>query len=211
MAQTNINIRIDEGLKREFDAVCNDLGLTMTAAFNVFAKTVARRKAIPFEITALDQINKATSTKTIGCLDNNIRKNLVESALEWERRYSNAPSITGALAEYDVAILCGLTENEYSDAMKWSTVVQEGFDFEFKHKRYQVKGNRPSGKPGSKVTLVAKANNDKWDYLVWILYNKEYEPQEAWLWDRDAYKKKFAEKTRLSPEDMRKGKRLFPR
>ena len=52
MAQTNINIRIDENLKRDFDAVCNDLGLTMTAAFNVFAKTVARRKAIPFEITA---------------------------------------------------------------------------------------------------------------------------------------------------------------
>jgi DNA-damage-inducible protein J len=54
MAQTNINIRIDEGLKREFDTVCNDLGLTMTAAFNVFAKTVARRKAIPFEITAAE-------------------------------------------------------------------------------------------------------------------------------------------------------------
>ena len=52
MAQTNINIRIDEDLKRDFDAVCNDLGLTMTAAINVFAKTVTRRKAIPFEITA---------------------------------------------------------------------------------------------------------------------------------------------------------------
>ena len=52
MAQTNINIRIDEDLKRDFDAVCNDLGLTMTAAINVFATTVTRRKAIPFEITA---------------------------------------------------------------------------------------------------------------------------------------------------------------
>jgi DNA-damage-inducible protein J len=51
MAQTNINIRIDEALKREFDAVCNDLGLTMTTAVNVFAKTVIRRRAIPFEIT----------------------------------------------------------------------------------------------------------------------------------------------------------------
>jgi DNA-damage-inducible protein J len=52
MAQTNINIRIDETLKRDFDAVCNDLGLTMSAAVNVFAKTVTRRKAIPFEISA---------------------------------------------------------------------------------------------------------------------------------------------------------------
>ena len=50
MAQTNINIRIDQDLKNDFEAVCSDLGLTMTAAFNVFAKTVTRRKAIPFEV-----------------------------------------------------------------------------------------------------------------------------------------------------------------
>ena len=30
MAQTNINIRMDEDLKREFDNLCNDLDLTMT-------------------------------------------------------------------------------------------------------------------------------------------------------------------------------------
>ena len=51
MAQTNINIRMDEDLKRDFDALCNDLGLTMTAAFTVFAKTVVRRQRIPFEIS----------------------------------------------------------------------------------------------------------------------------------------------------------------
>ena len=51
MAQTNVNIRIDADLKREFDSLCNDLGLTMTAAFNVFARTVVRRRKIPFEIS----------------------------------------------------------------------------------------------------------------------------------------------------------------
>jgi len=51
MAQTNINIRMDENLKREFDNLCGDLGLTMTAAFNVFAKTMVRQQRIPFEIT----------------------------------------------------------------------------------------------------------------------------------------------------------------
>ena len=51
MAQTNVNIRIDEGLKREFDELCQDLGLTMTAAFTVFAKTAVRRQRIPFEIS----------------------------------------------------------------------------------------------------------------------------------------------------------------
>ena len=51
MAQTNVNIRMDEDLKREFDKICNDLGLTMTAAFTVFAKTVVRQQRIPFEIS----------------------------------------------------------------------------------------------------------------------------------------------------------------
>ena len=50
MAQTSINIRIDEDLKREFDEFCNDMGFTMTTAFTVFAKTVVRRQRIPFEI-----------------------------------------------------------------------------------------------------------------------------------------------------------------
>jgi len=50
MAQTNLNIRIDDGLKQEFDNLCQDLGLTMTTAFTVFAKTAVRRQGIPFEI-----------------------------------------------------------------------------------------------------------------------------------------------------------------
>jgi DNA-damage-inducible protein J len=50
MAQTNVNIRMDADLKREFDSLCNDLGLTMTTAFTIFAKTVVRRQGIPFEI-----------------------------------------------------------------------------------------------------------------------------------------------------------------
>ena len=50
MAQTNINIRMDENLKQDFDELCQDLGLTMTTAFTVFAKTVVRRQRIPFEI-----------------------------------------------------------------------------------------------------------------------------------------------------------------
>jgi DNA-damage-inducible protein J len=60
MAQTNINIRMDENLKRDFDSLCNDLGLTMTAAFNVFAKTVVRQQRIPFEIS-MDVPNAGTT------------------------------------------------------------------------------------------------------------------------------------------------------
>ena len=53
MAQTNVNIRMDENLKQEFDWLCTELGLNMTTAFNLFARTVVRQHKIPFEI-ALD-------------------------------------------------------------------------------------------------------------------------------------------------------------
>jgi len=52
MAQTNVNIRMDDAVKRRFDGVCNELGLSMSTAFNIFAKTVVRQNRIPFELSA---------------------------------------------------------------------------------------------------------------------------------------------------------------
>ena len=52
MAQTNINIRMDSQLKNQFEAFCSSAGLTMSVAFNVFAKTTVRQQKIPFEIAA---------------------------------------------------------------------------------------------------------------------------------------------------------------
>ena len=52
MAQTNVNIRMDEELKKQFDSFCSDIGMSMTTAFCVFAKKAVRERRIPFEITA---------------------------------------------------------------------------------------------------------------------------------------------------------------
>jgi addiction module RelB/DinJ family antitoxin len=52
MPQINVNIRMDESLKRDFEIVCGEMGLTMTTAFTVFAKAVSSRKEIPFKIAA---------------------------------------------------------------------------------------------------------------------------------------------------------------
>ena len=54
MAQTNVNIRMDEQLKKDFDKFCEDIGMTMTTAICVFAKKAVREQKIPFEITAED-------------------------------------------------------------------------------------------------------------------------------------------------------------
>ena len=51
MAQTNINIRMEENLKKEFDKFCSAVGMTMTTAFCIFAKKVVMEQKIPFEIS----------------------------------------------------------------------------------------------------------------------------------------------------------------
>ena len=51
MAQTNVNIRMDESTKKAFDTFCSEIGLSVSSVFNMFAKTVVREQRIPFEIT----------------------------------------------------------------------------------------------------------------------------------------------------------------
>lgn len=51
MAQTMVNIRMDEDLKRSMESTCQELGLSMTAAFTIFAKKMSREKRIPFEVS----------------------------------------------------------------------------------------------------------------------------------------------------------------
>ena len=138
-----------------------------------------------------------------------LRNKLVDIALQWQESFGVAPSITSAISEYDAALLVGMTESEYSEYMKDKTAVNKGSDFVFNNQRYQVKANRPSGKPGSEVTKVVKAANYLWDKLIWILYDKQYIMQEAWEWDVDKYKLDFDQKSRISPNDYRKGKCLY--
>ena len=52
MAQATFSVRMDEGLKRQFDALCAEFGMNATTAFNVFAKAGVRERRIPFEIQA---------------------------------------------------------------------------------------------------------------------------------------------------------------
>jgi len=51
MAQTLVNIHIDEGLKKDLENVCQELGMNMTTAFTIFAKKMTREKRIPFDVS----------------------------------------------------------------------------------------------------------------------------------------------------------------
>lgn len=69
MSQTNVNIRMEETLKQQFDHLCNELGLNMSTAINIFAKAMVRQQRIPFEVSlnvpnaetlaAIDDVNHA--------------------------------------------------------------------------------------------------------------------------------------------------------
>ena len=51
MAQTTVSVPMDDALKRDFDEVCNELGLSMTTAITMLAKKMTREKRLPFEVS----------------------------------------------------------------------------------------------------------------------------------------------------------------
>lgn len=52
MAQATFSVRMDEGLKAQFDSLCQEFGMNTSTAINVFARAVVRQRRIPFEISA---------------------------------------------------------------------------------------------------------------------------------------------------------------
>ncbi len=53
MAQTvRVNFKLDAEVKKAMEKVCKEMGLSMSAAFTIFAKKVGREHRIPFEISA---------------------------------------------------------------------------------------------------------------------------------------------------------------
>jgi DNA-damage-inducible protein J len=56
---TNLNIRIDEKLKRDAEAIFSELGLNMSTALNLFLRYSVRYGGIPFELR-IDKPNKTT-------------------------------------------------------------------------------------------------------------------------------------------------------
>ena len=51
MAQALVTFRMKPELKKAMEETCESMGLTMTAAFTIFAKKLVKEQRIPFEIT----------------------------------------------------------------------------------------------------------------------------------------------------------------
>ncbi len=54
-----MTVRVDNNIKKQFDTLCEQFGMSVNAAVNVFINAVVRTRSIPFEISAKeDQTGK---------------------------------------------------------------------------------------------------------------------------------------------------------
>ena len=77
MSTTAISIRLDSDIKKQFDKLCKEFGISTNAAFNLFARAVVREKAIPFSIS----IGSESEKRSIAA-QNALSKSQAQSALE---------------------------------------------------------------------------------------------------------------------------------
>lgn len=47
-----ISVRIEDDVKKKAEEACADLGLSLSAAINIYLKKLGREKRIPFEVSA---------------------------------------------------------------------------------------------------------------------------------------------------------------
>lgn len=79
MAQATFSIRMDEKLKKQFDDLCENFGMSATTAFNVFAKAVVRERKIPFEISAAEpEITREQALEALAILRKQAKDNGIQ-------------------------------------------------------------------------------------------------------------------------------------
>ena len=77
MGQVALTVRMDTEVKKRFDELCKDFGMSANTAFNVFAKAVIRQERIPFE---LESENQALLTRAHAAMER-MRQSAVANGL----------------------------------------------------------------------------------------------------------------------------------
>ena len=79
MAQATFSVCMEEDLKRQFDALCEEFGMNTTTAFNIFARAVVRERRIPFEIFApQEKLTRSDGIRAFRDLRSEAKKNGVQ-------------------------------------------------------------------------------------------------------------------------------------
>ena len=66
MGQIAFTVRMDTEVKKRFDELCKDFGMSANTAFNVFARAVIRQERIPFD---LESDNQAVLTRAAQAME----------------------------------------------------------------------------------------------------------------------------------------------
>ena len=94
MRQTAFTVRMDADVKKRFDDLCKDFGMSANTAFNMFARAVIKQERLPFEVesekqTKLQRAWEAVERMRASALANGIADMSMEEIDEEIRQYRN--------------------------------------------------------------------------------------------------------------------------
>lgn len=62
---TQISVRLENEVKTQAESVCQDLGLSLSTAINIFLKKLGREKRIPFDVSVADPFYSEENMKRL--------------------------------------------------------------------------------------------------------------------------------------------------
>lgn len=89
MGQSTISVQLDDTIKKQFDSLCAEFGMSASTAFNIYVRTVVRQRKIPFEITAendpfYDESNMKILKESIAQMEKYPERNVVKTLEDLE-------------------------------------------------------------------------------------------------------------------------------
>ena len=88
MATAKINVCVDEGTKQAVEVLLDEMGLSMTAAINMYLKRILMEQGIPFDVSA-----RTPNATTIAAMDE------FEEMKKNPSAYNRYPNFKAALSE----------------------------------------------------------------------------------------------------------------
>ena len=62
---SNMTFRMDSDVKMQMAAICKELGMTTSTAFNLFANAFVRAKGMPFPVTVQTSVQTITAEQML--------------------------------------------------------------------------------------------------------------------------------------------------
>ena len=69
MMDTNMTFRMDSDVKAQMAAICAQLGMTTSTAFNLFANAFVRAKGMPFAVTIQEPVRTVPKEQMLADAD----------------------------------------------------------------------------------------------------------------------------------------------